>query len=580
MESRGLTYLRAAMADPVYRLDLSIGEVHDRKRTPQGGLVADANLTRTGVFPYRNADGTTRMELRRPSEVFDRTSLDTYPLAPVTVDHPGRVGPHNWRDHAVGTVGAAVRQHGDFVRGELHLQDGKTADRAEAGDLREISCGYTCDLDPTPGEYQGQLYDAEQRNIRINHVAVGPPGWGRMGPDTRMHLDSGAAVSGEWVKDSAKLTDAAEKASKSATESSNKAAGARATTIEKGSGTRPNGPADLPQTDDKTYGHSPDHERAAGESHIEAVKAHLRAAESTSGLASASPDHHDLQARAHAHHVLSHAKNAGASWDHNKHPLQEFETLARSVISKDSAHSYVRHETATSKASTMTDEERKALEKAQADAAQAKSDLEKARQDAAAASTAADKASAKSREDAAKIATLEAENQLLKLQAKPRADAASDVAAKGAALAEEQRVEEMIQLREDARLVFATAADPDGKAWTHKGKVPDVIRREVLVHLEPSLKLDGIEAIADVGARSQALRVVYDTAMARKREVDKQNAQAQSAASGDRDDGDSGGYGDDDEEPVSAEKARKDMIKRKKDASKGLSKRDKRKAAA
>ena len=56
------------MADlqQVYRLDLSSGEVKARKRTPQGGLVADANLTRTGVFPYRMEGGGTRRELRSP----------------------------------------------------------------------------------------------------------------------------------------------------------------------------------------------------------------------------------------------------------------------------------------------------------------------------------------------------------------------------------------------------------------------------------------------------------------------------------------------------------------------------------
>ena len=185
----------------VYRLDLSSGETKARKRTPQGGLVADANLTRTGVFEYRDENGGRRRELRSPEEVFDQKSLASYPLAPVTVDHPGRVGPDNWKTHAVGHVGAAVRQAGHFVAGEVHVQHGGAMERAENGELSEISCGYHCDLDPTPGVYQGQPYDAVQRNIRINHVALGPKGWGRMGPETRMHMDSGAAVSGEPTED-------------------------------------------------------------------------------------------------------------------------------------------------------------------------------------------------------------------------------------------------------------------------------------------------------------------------------------------------------------------------------------------
>jgi len=184
-------------ATRVFRLDLSSGEVGERRRTPQGGLIANANLTKTGIFSYRMANGKTRRELRHPKDVFHPDSLATYPLSPVTIDHPGRVGPSNWKTHAVGTVGADVRPNGNFVSGDIHLQHGDAIDRAESGELREISCGYQCEIDPTPGTYEGQPYDVAQKKIRINHVALGPAGWGRMGPETRMNLDASEAVSGE-----------------------------------------------------------------------------------------------------------------------------------------------------------------------------------------------------------------------------------------------------------------------------------------------------------------------------------------------------------------------------------------------
>jgi hypothetical protein len=41
-----------------------------------------------------------------------------------------------------------------------------------------------------PGVWQGQHYDAVQRKIRGNHVALGPKGWGRAGPEVRLRLDS------------------------------------------------------------------------------------------------------------------------------------------------------------------------------------------------------------------------------------------------------------------------------------------------------------------------------------------------------------------------------------------------------
>jgi hypothetical protein len=59
-----------------------------------------------------------------------------------------------------------------------------------AGERKEISLGYTCQLDPTPGIFKGQAYDAVQKNIEINHVALGPKGWGRAGADCAIRNDS------------------------------------------------------------------------------------------------------------------------------------------------------------------------------------------------------------------------------------------------------------------------------------------------------------------------------------------------------------------------------------------------------
>jgi hypothetical protein len=53
--------------------------------------------------------------------------------------------------------------------------------------MTEVSCGYHCDVDETPGEFEGQRYDRVQRNIRYNHVAVVERG--RAG-DAKLRLDS------------------------------------------------------------------------------------------------------------------------------------------------------------------------------------------------------------------------------------------------------------------------------------------------------------------------------------------------------------------------------------------------------
>jgi hypothetical protein len=40
------------------------------------------------------------------------------------------------------------------------------------GELKDNSIGFSCDKDPTPGEFQGQHYDYVQRNICIDHLAA------------------------------------------------------------------------------------------------------------------------------------------------------------------------------------------------------------------------------------------------------------------------------------------------------------------------------------------------------------------------------------------------------------------------
>jgi uncharacterized protein len=165
------------------------------RRTPQGGLSVDANLTRTGVFTYRMPDGTTRRELRHPDEVFNPDSLASFGHAPLTVGHPGRVTTDNYKEVNVGHVAGTPKRDGKFVAGTLNIQDAKTIADVESEHLLELSCGYECRMDMTPGEYEGEKFDAQQKDIRGNHVAMGPRGWGRAGPEVRLKMDGG--VSGD-----------------------------------------------------------------------------------------------------------------------------------------------------------------------------------------------------------------------------------------------------------------------------------------------------------------------------------------------------------------------------------------------
>lgn len=177
--------------------------------TPQGGLRIPAVPTRVGVFPYTGESGKTRLEYRPPDEVFHPDSLATLRAAPVTDLHPAEpVTAATWRALAVGHVADTVTP--DLTKGEvgtnLVIQDQEMVQKVGAGERRDLSCGYSCDLELSPGSTpQGQRYDAIQRRIRYNHVALGPPGWGRQGPDSSIRLDSGDAFQTESIVEKEKI---------------------------------------------------------------------------------------------------------------------------------------------------------------------------------------------------------------------------------------------------------------------------------------------------------------------------------------------------------------------------------------
>lgn len=166
------------------------GVLDKAERTPQGGLRIPAYVTRTGIFEYHRPDGSVQREYRPPEEVFHADAMQSLEDAPVTDLHPSEmVVPNNFQSLSRGHCREPGRKD-EFVTAHLVVQDAALIKAIDAGERSEISLGYTCDLDFTPGEINGEKYDAIQRGIRINHAALGPKGWGRAGPDARVRLDS------------------------------------------------------------------------------------------------------------------------------------------------------------------------------------------------------------------------------------------------------------------------------------------------------------------------------------------------------------------------------------------------------
>lgn len=140
-------------------------------KTDEGFLIDTPVLGRVGIQIYRNSDGSIRREYRPPEEVFSSGSLATFAGKPVTIGHPSAMVTSKSRN-IVGSIVGDAFQDGDHVRARVVLHDDRAVDLVEKQGVKELSLGYTVEIDHTPGEYKGAKYDAIQRNVRINHLAV------------------------------------------------------------------------------------------------------------------------------------------------------------------------------------------------------------------------------------------------------------------------------------------------------------------------------------------------------------------------------------------------------------------------
>lgn len=162
--------------------------------TDEGYIRAKAVVTRTGVFLYQNPDGTIRRELRHPDDVWEEASIKSMHLIPVTNGHPAEklVTAENFKRLGIGYTGETVNNEDPYVISSMVITDQDGVDSVIKHGRKELSLGYTVDLEEVSGEYNGEQYDARQRNIRYNHLAIVDKA--RAGNEARIALDSQDAV--------------------------------------------------------------------------------------------------------------------------------------------------------------------------------------------------------------------------------------------------------------------------------------------------------------------------------------------------------------------------------------------------
>lgn len=163
------------------------GEAEKLTKTAEGFMQGVACVTNIGIFPYMLPDGSIRNELRLPEEVFAEDSLATLKGKPLTDDHPDEaVNPDNVKELMVGALGTEPTTDDQCVYMPLTFHRRDALDNIQAG-KRALSCGYTCELEFVSGTKWGMRYDAIQRKIRYNHVALVDKG--RAGDDAVLRMD-------------------------------------------------------------------------------------------------------------------------------------------------------------------------------------------------------------------------------------------------------------------------------------------------------------------------------------------------------------------------------------------------------
>ncbi|HDL1113825.1 TPA: DUF2213 domain-containing protein [Mannheimia haemolytica] len=163
--------------------------------------VKDNPLSKEGVFLYRGSqirlpDGTQPPDLNqlypvyRPAEELEK-SIPSFRLIPWVDEHTMLGGEEMGMTPAEkkgvnGVIGEDVYFKNGTLFGNIKVFSERFARQIENG-KKELSLGYRCSYEHSPGVWNGQKYDYIQRDLRGNHLALVEKG--RMGADVRV-MDS------------------------------------------------------------------------------------------------------------------------------------------------------------------------------------------------------------------------------------------------------------------------------------------------------------------------------------------------------------------------------------------------------
>lgn len=166
-----------------------------RTQDINGYVTIEGNpISKEGVFEYsgaqirhpdQNRHGEIFKVYRPAEELADPECIESFKLVPF-VDEHAMLGSEDIgalpaeRKGVHGMIGESVYFDPPYLRANIRIVSESLKNAINAGKI-ELSPGYRCIYEHVPGVWNGQHYDAIQRKIRGNHLALVDEG--RTGPD-------------------------------------------------------------------------------------------------------------------------------------------------------------------------------------------------------------------------------------------------------------------------------------------------------------------------------------------------------------------------------------------------------------
>lgn len=141
--------------------------------------VKDNPISKVGVFDYMGSEigapnPDQRYRVYRPAEELESVAtIESFKLKPFIDEHEmlGKDGTPAEKKGIEGVIGEGVYFDYPYLRGNIKILSNAALNQIDNGKI-ELSPGYRCRYEFTPGTFEGEQYDAIQRDIRGNHLAL------------------------------------------------------------------------------------------------------------------------------------------------------------------------------------------------------------------------------------------------------------------------------------------------------------------------------------------------------------------------------------------------------------------------